>query len=57
MTKAGNLDRRITIQRATKINNEFNEPIETWADLATVWRVGVTSAMGRKSGPDRSGRR
>jgi len=37
MTGAGDLDRRITIQRATTTRNEFNEPIETWSDLATVW--------------------
>jgi SPP1 family predicted phage head-tail adaptor len=37
MTGAGELDRRITIQRATVTLNEFNEPIETWGDLATVW--------------------
>jgi SPP1 family predicted phage head-tail adaptor len=34
---AGELDRRITIQRATMTPNEFNEPIETWGDLTTVW--------------------
>jgi SPP1 family predicted phage head-tail adaptor len=37
MTGAGELDRRITIQRATVTLNEFNEPIETWGDLTTVW--------------------
>jgi SPP1 family predicted phage head-tail adaptor len=37
MTGAGDLDRRMTIQRATTTLNEFNEPIETWGDLATVW--------------------
>ena len=37
MTGAGDLDRRITIQRATTTLNEFNEPIETWTDHATVW--------------------
>lgn len=52
MTKAGNLDRRITIQRATTINNEFNEPIETWADLATVWarRRDVSDGEKERSG-------
>src|SRR5687767_11981290 len=34
---AQELDRRITIQRATVVYNEFNEPVETWADLATLW--------------------
>ena len=35
--RAGKLDRRITIQRATTIANARNEPIESWSDLATVW--------------------
>jgi SPP1 family predicted phage head-tail adaptor len=35
--RAGKLDRRITIQRATKAPNGFNEPVETWGDLATIW--------------------
>ncbi|WP_244483735.1 phage head closure protein [Rhizobium sp. Root482] len=34
---AQQLDRRITIQRVTTVNNEFNEPVETWSDLATLW--------------------
>jgi SPP1 family predicted phage head-tail adaptor len=35
--RAGALDRRIALQRATTAPNSFNEPVETWADLATVW--------------------
>lgn len=35
--QAGDLDRRIVLQRATKTINGFNEEIETWADLAKVW--------------------
>lgn len=31
------LDRLIVIQRATPAPNEFNEPIETWNVLATVY--------------------
>ena len=34
---AGDLDRRITLQRATKASNEFNEPVDSWGDVATVW--------------------
>lgn len=34
--RAGELDRRITIQRATTTTNAFNEPVQTWADLVTV---------------------
>ncbi|MDX0462136.1 phage head closure protein [Sinorhizobium medicae] len=28
---AGDLREKITIERASYINNEFNEPVETWA--------------------------
>ena len=34
---AGKLDRRITIQRATITRDAYNEAVQTWADLATVW--------------------
>ncbi|MHA6641345.1 phage head closure protein [Mesorhizobium sp. A623] len=34
---SGDLDRRITIERFTSTRNEFNELIETWVTLATVW--------------------
>lgn len=37
MPPIGKLDRRITIQRATVTYNEFNDPIESWSDLVTVW--------------------
>jgi head-tail adaptor len=37
MIKAGNLDRHITIQRATTVYDEFNEQVETWANVATLW--------------------
>lgn len=37
MTKAGELDRRITIERYTETADEFNEPIQAWATLMTVW--------------------
>lgn len=33
---AGDLDREVTIQRATSVPNEYNEPVETWADFKTV---------------------
>jgi SPP1 family predicted phage head-tail adaptor len=33
----GKLDRRITLQSRTTAANAYNEPIETWATLATVW--------------------
>jgi SPP1 family predicted phage head-tail adaptor len=34
---AGKLDRRITIRRATVTAGAFNEPVENWSDLVTVW--------------------
>lgn len=33
----GQLDRRITIQSRTTAANAYNEPVETWSDVATVW--------------------
>lgn len=35
--RAGKRDRRITIQRKTVTVSPSGEPIETWADLVTVW--------------------
>ena len=34
---AGQLDRRIVLTRATSTLNGFNEPVYSWATLATVW--------------------
>jgi SPP1 family predicted phage head-tail adaptor len=46
--RAGNLDRRITIQRFTVIGDDgFGNEIRDWADLATVW-AQVTQASGRE---------
>lgn len=33
--KAGRLDRRIVLQRSTDARDAFNEPVKTWATLAT----------------------
>lgn len=33
----GQLDRRIVLQNRTTAANAYNEPVETWATLATVW--------------------
>ena len=35
--RAGRLDRRLTLQRRTLIENDYGEGVETWNDLATVW--------------------
>lgn len=37
MVAAGTLDRRVKIRRATFSTNGFNEQVESWADLGTVW--------------------
>jgi len=34
--QAGDLNRRITVQRATVAPNAFNEPIETWGTYAVL---------------------
>ena len=34
---AGRLDRRIVLKRASSTLNGFNEPVYSWATLATVW--------------------
>jgi SPP1 family predicted phage head-tail adaptor len=34
---AGRLDRRITILRAAVAADAFNEQVQTWGDIATVW--------------------
>ena len=34
---AGELDRRITIQRYTTTTDAFNEQIEDWSDFKTLW--------------------
>ena len=51
MSGAGTLDRRITIQRATVARNSFNEKIETWATLATVYanKGDVSAAEGYRA--------
>ena len=35
--RAGDLDKRGTIQYPALSKNSFNETVETWTDLATVW--------------------
>lgn len=35
--QAGQLDRRVTILRAAVNYSEFNEPIQQWAPLCTLW--------------------
>jgi SPP1 family predicted phage head-tail adaptor len=45
---AGHLDRRIVILRATTAPDAFNEPVETWGALATVWAKVVPVSDGER---------
>ena len=45
--RAGDLDRRISIERFTSTVSDTGEPIETWANLATVW-AKVDQQSGRE---------
>jgi SPP1 family predicted phage head-tail adaptor len=51
ISQAGQLDRRITIRRATTAANAFNEFVEAWTDYATVWahRHDVSAAEGYRA--------
>lgn len=44
--RGGRLDRRIVLQQATLTYDSLNNPIQTWANLATVWaeKVELTGA-------------
>jgi SPP1 family predicted phage head-tail adaptor len=42
MIRAGDLDKRITVQAKTVTYNGYNEPVESWAELATVWAEAIT---------------
>ncbi len=49
MARAGELDRRITIQRFGEVGrNPFNEPIKDWAALTTVWARREDAADGER---------
>lgn len=43
----GDLDQRVTIQRATQTTGSMGDVSKTWATLATVW-ANVKSATGRE---------
>lgn len=48
MLRSESLDRRITIERATVTNNEFNEPIQTWATYATISAARMDASDGER---------
>lgn len=37
MTRIGELDRQITIQKRTTVDDSFGDPVETWSTVAVVW--------------------
>jgi SPP1 family predicted phage head-tail adaptor len=45
---AGKLRNRITIQQRTLVQDSYGQPIESWADFATVW-AEIRSLSGRES--------
>lgn len=47
MAEIGNLDQRVTIQRATQTTGSMGDVSKTWAALATVW-AHVKSGTGRE---------
>ena len=46
--EAGKLRNRITLQQRTLATDSYGQPIESWADLVTVW-AEVRSLSGRES--------
>lgn len=43
--RAGRLDRRVTLQKPTRTQDDFGQAVETWSDVATVW-AGVRQTAG-----------
>ncbi len=53
--EAGDLDRRITFQRSEDSTNQFNEPIEIWGDISTVWARRRDASDGEKVAAGQAG--
>lgn len=47
-TVAGNLDRRITLQRSTDTQDEYGGSVKVWSDIATVWAAFKAVSDGEK---------
>jgi len=45
---AGELDRRVSLQRSVITRDEFNAPVETWVEFANVW-TGKRDQRGEKT--------
>jgi SPP1 family predicted phage head-tail adaptor len=43
---AGELNRRVELQSKTVTYDSYNQPVETWATIATVWAFIITSGGG-----------
>lgn len=41
------LDKRVTIKQLTTTTDEYNEPINAWVDVTTVW-AGIEPLRGRE---------
>lgn len=46
--QAGKLDRRVRLERFTETRDEYNEPVKTWALLATRWAFYEPLSDGEK---------
>lgn len=46
--RAGDLDRRVTIQRAAVLTNDLGEEVPTWSEHATVWAQVVPVSDGER---------
>lgn len=55
MPGAGELDRRITFERASSVPNAFNEPVETWAPFLTVSARRQDASDGEKMAAEQVG--
>ena len=47
MFKAGALDRRVTLRAKTTLNDDLGQPVDTWADVVTLW-AEKTDLRGRE---------
>lgn len=48
MIGAGDLNRRITISRRVSGTNAFNEPLDTWSPVSTVWAAVTPVSDGER---------
>ena len=46
--RAGDLDRRIAIERFTEMRDPFNNPVKSWHELVTVWAAKTDVSDGER---------